>query len=297
MERLTEDRYHETASARGFEFRGPYPCVTRDKVEWKCEEGHRWKATYWSIRNGNGCPFCAGLARKIPADYYTLAETRGFRWEGTEVSNVMTNTRWGCEYGHHWQATFNAIQNGNGCPRCAGLARKTEQDYYVLAQKREIEWSGPFPRSIHHTTKWMCTEGHFWEAAYNNIRHGSGCPRCARFINGARASNEQVAIAEMLGAEVNYQFDDTRMRIDCALPKRQIAVEFDCWFWHADKAQEDYERVMALIEKGWKVLSVKANTQLPTAEQLDECVEQLSEHPYIELILDWGHGSTKASLL
>ena len=111
--------YHALAEKRGFRWLGPEVPNTGTRTGWECEQGHRWQAPYLNIRRGRGCPFCAGLAPKMPADYHTLAEERGFRWLGPEASTIHTKTEWECEQGHHWQAPYHNIRRGSGCPFCA----------------------------------------------------------------------------------------------------------------------------------------------------------------------------------
>jgi very-short-patch-repair endonuclease len=117
-------------------------------------------------------------------------------------------------------------------------------------------------------------------------------------VNGAKLSKQQMVVAEILGAQVNYSPGASRRYIDCALPDQKIAVEYDGWYWHGHRVQEDYERAQELINDGWRVLSIKSGNEYPSAEQLEEAVEQLGDYPYIELILsDWGNGPTAQEVL
>lgn len=36
--------------------------TTKDILEWKCKEGHNWKAEFASVRKGSWCPTCAGYS-------------------------------------------------------------------------------------------------------------------------------------------------------------------------------------------------------------------------------------------
>lgn len=113
----------------------------------------------------------------MPEDYRILAELRGFKWLGPEVSNNQTKTGWKCPKGHDWLATYNTIQQGNGCPHCI---RKLPEDYHELAESRSFKWLGPEAKSVNIKTTWGCSQGHKWEAVYANISYGYGCPDCKR---------------------------------------------------------------------------------------------------------------------
>jgi hypothetical protein len=171
--------YHTLAAARGFRWLGPPAPNVQTKTGWECPHGHRWQTTYSIIRRGKGCPICAGNLPKTPADYQTLARQRGFAWLGPTVPNIQTKTGWECPQGHHWQAHYNSISQGSGCPFCSGHIPKTPADYRTLAQQRGFRWTGPEAPTTKHKTGWQCPQGHHWQTSYHLIRKGTGCPVCA----------------------------------------------------------------------------------------------------------------------
>lgn len=54
----------------------------------------------------------------------------------------------------------------------------TPQHYHEIASNRGFMWIGEFPSSGQVKTTWQCVNGHTWQAAYRNLRNGSGCPAC-----------------------------------------------------------------------------------------------------------------------
>ena len=291
----TPAEFHALAQERGFRWLGPEVTTVTAKTVWECGEGHQWEAHFHNIRNGRGCPFCAGKAPKTPDDYRALAQERGFLWLGPEVSNVSINTGWRCEEGHEWQATYNRIQGGTGCPFCAGVAPKTPADYYALAEERGFQWLGPEVPTTRAKTFWKCENGHEWEAVYHNIQRGSGCPACLDLVRGSQVSNVQRELAEMLGGELNRPF--RRYNIDVALFRSgvPIAVEYDAWYWHGGREEEDARRDGDMIAAGWRVLRVRSGKQLPTRQQLDAAIDRLlGGEQRVEIVLDdWGVGPTR----
>lgn len=121
--------------------------------------------------------------RHTEQDYINLADSRGFVWLGPFPDNALTKTGWQCSIGHIWNARYNDISGGNGCPQCA---RHSESDYMELADKRQFTWLGPFPQNAKTKTSWECGNGHVWDARFSDISSGYGCPECAR--NKARLS-------------------------------------------------------------------------------------------------------------
>jgi len=175
----TTDDYCALATERGFKWLGPEVLDTRTKTWWECSRGHRWQSNYSDIYSGRGCPYCANRIPKTPADYQALAVERGFKWLGPEVLDTQTKTWWECEHGHQWQAIYANVKRGSGCRKCAGLAPKTADDFLTLASERGFKWLGTRPVSVHVRTEWECPKGHRWQAPYNSIQQGHGCPQCA----------------------------------------------------------------------------------------------------------------------
>lgn len=192
--------YEALAVARGFVWLGPEAPNTTTKTTWQCQQRHRWEASYRNLRQGKGCPFCLGVARKTPADYKALAAARGFIWLGPEAPNTYTKTGWQCGQKHRWQATYSQIKIGSNCPRCAREAQfgrsrmpKTSADYHALAAERGFTWLGPEAANVTHKTRWTCGAGHTWWACYANIQTGRGCPYCARVARKTPKDYEALA--------------------------------------------------------------------------------------------------------
>ncbi|MFO7538072.1 MAG: hypothetical protein R6X32_08420, partial [Chloroflexota bacterium] len=115
--------YHQLAQSRGFDWLGPPVTTVGAITNWQCEQGHRWATAYKSIRDGTGCPVCAGVTSAAPSKLYErLAQNQkvGLVWLGPPVAHTHLLTAWQCRQGHVWQATYNQIQRGGTCPLCAG---------------------------------------------------------------------------------------------------------------------------------------------------------------------------------
>jgi hypothetical protein len=291
------------AADRGFRWLGPEVPDTKTKTQWECEQGHKWEARYNDIHQEYGCPYCAiervaDQKRNKPDDYHALATTAGLLWLGPEVPNVNTKTGWECEQGHQWEACYNDIQQGNRCPHCAGTMPKTPGDYHALAAARGFRWLGPEVPNTGTRTWWECDQGHRWEARYDNIKQGTSCPSCADMIQGTRVSKPQRELCEMLGGDLNHPFGRYSIDIALRVHSMPIAIEYDAWYWHAGRGENDAQREEELTSAGWRVLRVKSNTQLPTHEQLDAALDRLlMGERQVEIVLDdWGKGPTRAEI-
>lgn len=102
---------------------------TQQKVWWLCtEHGHSWSATISNRKNGVGCPYCAGYLLEGFNDLLTRNPTLADEWDHEKnelapsqvTSGSPQKVWWLCKYGHSWQASVSARNNGTGCPFCSG---------------------------------------------------------------------------------------------------------------------------------------------------------------------------------
>lgn len=116
---------------------------------------------------------------------------------------------------------------------------------------------------------------------------------CRDFVNGHHVSRPQRELCEMLGGKLNYPLGGKR--IDIALPGQMVAIEYDSWYWHADRADEDAARDEELLAAGWKVLHVKSGKKTPAPRSLDLALYLLGGGvDTVDIVLDdWEKGPTR----
>jgi predicted GIY-YIG superfamily endonuclease len=159
--------------------------------DWKCVEGHLWKATVGSrARLKSGCPFCAG--QKVIKGINDLATTHpdiakeAFGWDPTDyIAGTHIKLDWKCAKGHIWKTSGDVRIRPQGCPFCSN--QKLLSGFNDLATTHPSlasEASGWDPvKVITGTNKkleWKCKEGHIWKATGNDRKQGYGCPTCSK---------------------------------------------------------------------------------------------------------------------
>lgn len=103
---------------------------SREKLEWQCEKGHRWKASYDSVSRISWCPKCGSVQRNNKKFKYNLSNCHAIAKEkngkclSRAYTNVSTKLKWQCSRGHEWYAPFNNIKNGHWCQKCASNNRR-----------------------------------------------------------------------------------------------------------------------------------------------------------------------------
>ena len=165
------------------------------KINWLCLIcNHVWVAMPYSILSGNaGCPKCANQLRltdqiidqrlknrKIIRLDNCINSSTKYRWQCTICSNI-------------WSTKPNAIFNGTGCPKCAGLIRLTNEIIDEFLQKEnKIIRVGNYINSRTKIQFKCLIDGchHIWGAAPSSIIHAkTGCPKCSGLI---KLTNEMV---------------------------------------------------------------------------------------------------------
>lgn len=80
------------------------------------------------------------------------------------------------------------------------------------------------------------------------------------------------------------------MCFDCLLSINNclIDVEYDGWYWHKNRQEEDKRRDYYNIRHGYKVLRVISNGSMPSIQQIQNGVNCLvnNEHYVYKIILD-----------
>ena len=95
------------------------------KMQWECELGHQWQASYNQIQSGGWCPKCfennRGQKKKIGIDaYQDAAAKKNGKCLSETISSCYDKLEWQCSEEHTWFARADLIKNTKQwCPQCA----------------------------------------------------------------------------------------------------------------------------------------------------------------------------------
>jgi hypothetical protein len=137
------------AIARGGECLSSAYISSRERLAWRCSEGHEWLATPSSVLRGKWCRSCAvtslegkhhvqGL-RKTIDDARRVARERGGACLSEVLVTVKAKLQWRCGRGHEWPASLQEVARGTWCPTCAKPGSKSSQREARLAPSRKEE--------------------------------------------------------------------------------------------------------------------------------------------------------------
>ncbi len=111
---------------------------SKEKVWWRCEEGHVWQATPANrVYKRTGCPYCAG-SKIWPGfnDLKSVCPKVAKEWHPTKNGTVTPeqvwpksplSVWWKCEKGHEWQEKIKSRTLQPECPRCRTLRLAAER--------------------------------------------------------------------------------------------------------------------------------------------------------------------------
>ena len=87
------------------EYRG-----NKNKLEWRCNEGHAFQMRPNDVQQGHWCRICSGKPEYTIEDMQTLAKSLGGECLSTEYLGTKAELEWRCAEGHIFSKRPNTIQ-------------------------------------------------------------------------------------------------------------------------------------------------------------------------------------------
>ena len=155
------------------------------KLKMRCYFGHKWETTPARVKKGQWCPVCAHKTEIFIEDIQKIAMARGGLCLSTKYTNNSTKLEWQCFCGNVWKATYNAIQSGTWCPKCAIVKRSNAKRIGIGPYQAAAERKGGRCLSISIVNcfdkiELECAKGHRWFGRADQIKNTKKwCPECA----------------------------------------------------------------------------------------------------------------------
>jgi len=265
----------------------------------RCPRGHRSRQTPLTYLR-NGCPSCRGQATRATSLEAIANDPEAFglnveiaaQWHPTKngktiLATVSPGSRklvwWRNEdCGHEWQETPARREQGQRlrCPQCRTILDSLAYHFPDLA----AQWSPANPLSAwqvrptgqtQFTPAWICSTNpdHVWRAPLSSRANGSGCPECRQHGKSrieldhweaaerafGRASSGQPVRHEAFARRASWLVDIT---VETA-GQQKLAIEYDGAYWHADKADLDFEKSRDLLAAGYLVVRLREHPLPP----------------------------------
>lgn len=234
-----------------------------------------------------GCPGCKG---RIPYDYNLFIkkakETHGNDYDYSLISRIdpldsqtkveiICNA---CQFQFPQRITSH-VNDGCGCPRCAGVLPYTRDIFIEKAIKKHGD---SFDYSNVSTTDKLTTSikvdilcrkciNLFKRSIGSHIHHGSGCPKCNRSVG--ELIIEKYLLDNFISYNVEYTLSTLKKkRFDFIIPDKKCLIEYDGiqHFYRREyfyKTQEkfderrmiDVQKSIAAIKEGYTLIRISYN--------------------------------------
>lgn len=205
----------------------------------RCEkDGHIWKTNANKLLQGRGCPKCAGKVKVTYKDLLSIVKNNNITVlsKKEDLKNSRSYIKLKCDIDkYEWEASYNSLQRGHGCPKCAGNNRRTYADLKeilessgkvkILSNILDITDSKGFIKNKGYV-KLQCLEDmYIWEAPIGNVIHKSGCPKCGgtlrRTYEDIKESIEVKGTIEVLTRKEEYTHMRDKIHVKCLIDNNE----------------------------------------------------------------------------
>lgn len=153
-----------------------------------------------------------------------------------------------CRY--EWTTKPNRVQQGYGCPKCAGNLPATQEQRDREADAVNLEWTEPYTTTNTPTGIRCRTCGREWKARPNDVQQGNGCAQCAGMLPPPQEQRDREAAVVDCDWIEPYRSAHAAIRIRCR------------------KCRHEWKATPANVRKGTGCPRCSP-TAVPTQEQRD----------------------------
>jgi hypothetical protein len=207
----------------------------RTRVDVMCNIcGNTFSPKASSLYMGHGCPYCAGTVGKTTEQFIDEMSKKN---PNVKILGKYKNSKTKIETlcnkcGHLWMPTPNTLLKGEGCPKCSGLMKKTQEEFVeeMRIKHPTITVIGEY---INNRTKVKCfcnkCKTYFFSAPHTMLSNGNGCSNCTT----SRGENKIKEWLNDNGFKYNTQhiFEDCKdvrvLPFDFYIPSYNVAIEYD----------------------------------------------------------------------
>ena len=209
------------------------------RIHCKCLiDGFEWDSVPHILLDGHGCPECYRKKANRRNEDEFLKELKE-RFPTVKLKSKYIRIGVKVDYectvcGYEWSAIPDTILNNPksvGCPKCAGRAKVTEEEYKnrVAKANRFVEYVSGFNGMLEHA-KFKCVKcGFMWETTAASIENGTTCPKCK--MSRGEAAVEAYLNDNHVDYIAQYRFDDCRnerqLPFDFYIPSQNMCIEYD----------------------------------------------------------------------
>lgn len=238
-QRCTQGEFEEKANVKHnsfFDYSDSIYVNNKTKIDIKCPIHGIFSQKPDAHLNGDGCPKCAGVAKKTNEDFFEDAiNVHGYEYDYSDViyANMKTCVKIRCKiHGIFEQTPLAHIHGKSGCPKCAH-SFKSDKEAFSKQANIVHDFKFNYSKVVYINSKTnveiICKEhGSFFSTPNNHLR-GTGCPKCS-------TSKGEILIENILKKfDLKYieqkTFDGctfkNKLRFDFYLPEYNMCIEYN----------------------------------------------------------------------
>ena len=277
---------------------------TNQKVWWKCDKGHEWKALVSTRSYGSKCPYCSGISLlKGFNDFATKQPLLASEWseKNLPLTPDMVNEKstknvwWRCNTcGYEWKAQVKSRIKGVMCPVCsdravlAGFNDLGTTDPIIMREWDLEKNQGCSPDEVSRyslrSVWWKCSKGHSWKAKIRDrVIDGMGCRVCDQQFHELLLQLLVMLYAEKKELKVLIGSErEVGIQLETYIPELRLALESTVI--NSKEAQNEADvREFICNKQGIKLLRVPLKRNIDEVEYAGEVKRAFQKaHIHIE---------------
>lgn len=161
---------------------------SKRKVTIVCPQNHVFQMTPNALLTGTGCPRCASPGRYKTHEEALLEAIAVHGDKYIYTSSIFTGVSKPftiiCPHHGEWTTIFEKhVYSKQGCAKCAGIARKTTDDFIrdaIAVHGNQYDYSEVIYEGNKVDVTIKCGNGHIFTQSPNRHLCGEGCPSCRK---------------------------------------------------------------------------------------------------------------------
>lgn len=149
------------------------------KLDFLCENSHKFSSNWNRINNGHWCPYCAGSVKKtiLEIDLFVKNEHFG-ECISTEYKNSKTHLEFKCQEGHLFKMIWGDVSQGRWCPDCRSLKKDINEINDYVYNKYNGKCLSVDYKDQYDLLNFSCEFGHCFKLNWEQIRRDMWCKEC-----------------------------------------------------------------------------------------------------------------------
>lgn len=169
----------EMFELKGWELLSDRYVSNRDKLEFRCGNGHTHQIAWDSFQRGTGCGQCNGTPVKTLEQLRKSFESAGYTLLEKNYKGKDAPLAFQCDKGHIRSMSWGSFRSGRRCAECSRNVRKTIED--VRESFSEIGWTllSTEYNNAQEKLDFKCSNGHIHSISWGKFQYGHRCVYCS----------------------------------------------------------------------------------------------------------------------